>query len=85
MNQYPELHKTIDVNQIEDGYIIYQHDIDRVHYLNHTAAVVLELCSGKNAIDKMASIVQEVFGLPEPPEQEVNECLNSLFKEGIIK
>jgi len=85
MNPFPELSETIDVNQIEDGYIIYQHDSDRVHYLNHTAVVVLELCSGKNAIDTMPGIVQEMFGLQKPPEQEVNDCLNSLFKEGIIQ
>ncbi len=84
MISYPVLSGKIDVNQVEDGYVIYQHDKDRVHYLNHTAVVLLELCTGKNEIDTIAKIFQEIFSLPETSEQEVTDCLQSLLDEEII-
>ena len=36
----------LDVNEVPDGYVIYQTEADRVHYLNKTAAIVFELCDG---------------------------------------
>ena len=33
----------LEINQVPDGYVIYQADRDRVHFLNSTAAAVLEL------------------------------------------
>ena len=41
----------LDVNEVPDGYVIYQTDADRVHYLNKTAAIVFELCDGARGTD----------------------------------
>jgi hypothetical protein len=84
MNRYPLLADGIDINQVEDGYVIYQQAKDRVHYLNHTAALVLEGCTGKNSVDDIVRIVQDGFDLPDSPVSDVNACLESLAREGII-
>jgi hypothetical protein len=42
MNPYPKPAEGMEINQVEDGYVIYPADRDRVHYLNHTAVPVLE-------------------------------------------
>jgi len=84
MNPYPKLASGIEINQVEDGYVIYQQEKDRVHYLNHTAVIVLESCTGKNTVDDIVQIVQDVFDLPESPGKDVQECLESLIKEGIV-
>jgi len=85
MNQFPVLSDNVDINNVEDGYVIYQHEKDKVHYLNHTAVIVLELCTGKNAVGTIPQIIQESYGLSHLPEKEVFDCLNSLFNEGIIR
>ena len=84
MNQYPKLAGDIEINQVEDGYVIYQQEKDRVHYLNHTAVLVLESCTGKNTVDDIVKIVQDVFEHPESPGKDVHECLESMLKEGIV-
>jgi hypothetical protein len=48
MADYPKRVDGLEINPAEDGFIIYQPEQDRVHYLNHTAVLVLELCNGKN-------------------------------------
>jgi hypothetical protein len=75
----------IEVNQVEDGYVIYDPARDRVHYLNHTAVLLLELCNGQLAARELPALLQEAYGLPEPPETEVAECLAKLLEEGLVR
>ena len=85
MNEQPILVEDIDINEVEDGYVIYQKEKDKVHYLNKTAVLVLESCTGANTVDGIGAIVKEAYQLPEVPEKEVSDCLDTLFQEGLIK
>ena len=38
----------VEVVPTADGYVVYDEQRDRVHYLNHTAVLVLEFCTGEN-------------------------------------
>jgi hypothetical protein len=80
----PVMAPDLELNEVADGYIVYQPDRDRVHYLNQTAAVVLELCTGKNAEADMPELLRLAWDLPEPPVEEVTDCLEGLRKEGLI-
>ena len=85
MKEFPKAVNDIDNNEVEDGYVIYQNEKDKVHYLNKTAVLILECCTGSNSITKIGNIIQEAYDLPEIPEKEVNDCLNKLYNEGLIK
>lgn len=85
MNEFPKISHEIDINEVEDGYVIYQKEKDKVHYLNKTAVLVLESCTGKNSAVDIGTIVRDAYGLSEVPEREVADCLESLFQEGLIK
>jgi hypothetical protein len=80
----PIMASDLEVNEVADGYIVYQPDRDRVHYLNQTAAVVFELCNGRNAEADLPEILRLAWDLPTPPVEEVAECLEALRKEGLI-
>src|SRR5262249_35525069 len=41
--QHPRHIEGLEINPVEDGFMIYRPDADRVHYLNHTAVLILEL------------------------------------------
>jgi hypothetical protein len=81
----PDKTAGLEINPVTDGYIIYQADRDRVHYLNQTAAIVFELCNGRNAADDLARMVQQAWQLPSPPTEEVTDCLDALRLEGLIR
>ena len=74
----------IDVVEVDDGFVIYHPDRDRVHFFNHTAAVVLELCDGTKSDAEITQLVQKAWELPEPPEAEVTQCLAQLRDEGLV-
>jgi hypothetical protein len=74
----------LEINEAADGYVVYHRARDRVHYLNHTAALVLELCTGGNRPADIVRLLQRAYELPEPPRQEIHDCLNQLREEGLI-
>lgn len=75
----------LEINPVADGYIVYQTDRDRIHYLNATAAIVLELCNGRNAAGEMPELMRLAFDLTEPPVDAVVACLETLANEGLIR
>ena len=81
----PDKAEGLEINPVTDGYVIYQADRDRVHYLNQTAAIVFELCNGRNAVDDLVRVVQQAWQLASPPTEEVTECLEALRLEGLIR
>jgi hypothetical protein len=81
----PRVSEGIEINKVADGYIVYQPARDRVHYLNHTAVLVLELCDGKTRAGDLAGLLQTVYHLPAPPATEVSECLEKLFEEELLR
>ena len=75
---------SLDVNETEDGLVIYEESDDKVHHLNHTAAVIFELCDGTRDEIAIADEVAELFGLSAPPLAETRSCLEELEREGLV-
>lgn len=84
MSESPKLAAGLEINQVSDGYVVYQPSRDRVHYLNQTATVVLELCNGNNSTGTIAELLATAYELPAPPVGEVESCLQQLRNEGLI-
>jgi PqqD family protein of HPr-rel-A system len=84
MSQLPSRVDGIDVVEVADGFVVYHPERDRVHFFNHTAAVVLELCDGTKSDAEIIQFVQRAWDLPEPPKPEVDQCLTQLREEGLV-
>jgi len=84
MARFPKKAEDIEINEVDDGYVVYHRDRDRVHYLNHTAALVLELCTGENDADEMPSLLKDAYEMKEAPVDEIEECLTKLYDEGLV-
>jgi hypothetical protein len=83
-SERPTIAADLDVNESEDGLIIYVPTTDRVHYLNATASVVLELCDGSRTAEEIAEGVRQLFELELSPVVETKECLARLLREGLV-
>ncbi len=85
MTDCPEQHPDIKIFEGDDGYIVYHRERDRVHFLNHTAVLLLELCNGRHSVSEMADMLARGYGLETPPQKEVAEVINSFLREGLIR
>ncbi len=74
----------LDINEVQDGYVVYQPSEDRVHYLNTTAAVIFEYCDGLQSADDIITQVATAFDLPADRQGEIRQCLDNLIKEGLV-
>ena len=77
--------KGLDINVMHDGVVIYQRDRKKIHYLNHTAGLVLELCDGQHRPAELARIVAEAYGIAEPPHEDVLTCLQDLMTKELVR
>lgn len=89
MTHEPSRETPISVEGVEviptaDGYVIYDEGRDRVHYLNHTAALVLEFCTGENSVEEIARRLQNAYDLADPPREDAFECIAQLRAEGLL-
>jgi len=69
---------------VTDGFVVSRPGRDRIHFLNPTAAFILESCAGNLQASEFPDLVAAAFGLPNPPVDDVEACLNLLFDEGLV-
>jgi PqqD family protein of HPr-rel-A system len=81
----PQLIDGLDLCEVVDGYVVYEAGNDKVHYLNNTAALVLELCTGDNSRADITAALRDAFKLPEAPDAEVGEILERFSSAGLIR
>jgi hypothetical protein len=81
----PVMTEGLEINESDLGVVIFDAGTDRVHHLNNTAALVLELCDGRRSVDEIVSTLAAAFALPEPPIIEIRECLERLRAEGLVR
>ena len=82
---HPTARPELEVNEVDDGLVIYDTGRDRVHYLNHTAALVFVLCTGEHAAADVAAHVAAAFDLPaDRATSETDACLAQLAREGLV-
>jgi hypothetical protein len=75
----------LEIVEVADGFVVYQADRDRVHYFNHTAALVLTFADGSKSTEEITSLIQRCYDLPQAPTAEVGDCLVQLRKEGLVR
>ena len=80
----PERAPDIEVREVTDGYVAYDPARDRLHFLNITAAMLLEMCDGKLTASELPRLIAAAYELAEPPTAEIERCIGKLLAEGLL-
>jgi hypothetical protein len=83
--EHPRAADGLEVNESEDGLVIYEEVADAVHYLNRTASVIFGLCDGTRDAAAIAAELGRLFELEAPPLEETLTCLDELSANGLIR
>jgi hypothetical protein len=82
---YPLRADPLEVNEADDGLVIYDPTDDTVHHLNPSAAMIFDLCDGTRDAEAIAHILGEAFSLAEPPRDDVLAGLEDLSGRKLIR
>jgi hypothetical protein len=82
---HPQHGSGLDVTGVSDGVIVFQPSQDRIHFLNHSAGFIFELCTGSNTTAEIGEAVRVAFDLPEEPTAEIEQCLVRLHDLGLLR
>ena len=85
MNNFPQQVDGIEINKVPDGSVVYCPVHDKVHYLNLTAAMLLELSDGETSIEEMKAIIKDAFELEELPGNEIDASIQEMIDSSLIK
>lgn len=78
----PAAKECVELEELDDGCILYDTGKDEVHSLNITAAFIWSCCDGKHSIKEIATIVEKCF---EPGSKLVLEDVLIIVKDFIKK
>ena len=74
----------LEISHVPDGWVIYHHEADRVHFLNPTAALVFGLCNGRHSVADIERILSGAFALSTSTTDQVCACIANLVDEGLV-
>lgn len=80
----PRRARDLELSAVTDGFVVSRPGNDRIHFLNPTAAFILESCDGTIQGREFPDLVAGAFGLETPPTAEVEACLATLLSEGLL-
>ena len=83
----PRLAAGIDIAELGHGSVVRvvrQAQPPRVHVLNNTASMVLEMCDGRHTVAEIAAALAAAFALDAPPLAETAACVSGLRQAGVL-
>ncbi|MGV3759848.1 MAG: PqqD family peptide modification chaperone [Actinomycetota bacterium] len=84
-DEHPQTRSDLEVNEVEDGLVVYDTARDRVHYLDATASIVFALCTGANDEATMVEQLAAAFGQPaDEVARHVSTALALFRTEGLL-
>jgi len=81
---HPRKTEGLEIHTVADQVAVYDTIADQLHYLNPTAALVLDLCDGSHSTPEIAALVQEAYGLDASPLTEIANCIADLKQTGLV-
>ena len=80
--QNPALNPAIQLIQTENGYAAYDSATDKLHELNPTASVIVELCDGSRSVEEICAFLEPM--LPEASAEGVQRWIEEGVAAGLL-
>ncbi|GJQ60346.1 MAG: PqqD family protein [Candidatus Scalindua sp. AMX11] len=76
----------VDLEELEDGCVLYDTQKDEVHSLNATAAFIWTCCDGEHSVEEITTIVEKCFNSEcKTVLKDVIEIVNTFSEKSLLK
>jgi Coenzyme PQQ synthesis protein D (PqqD) len=82
---HPIRTESLEVNEAEDGLVVFDPRRDMVHHLNPSASVIFDLCDGARDAEAIAAMLAEAYDLDPPPIEHALAGLRDLAERKLIR
>jgi hypothetical protein len=84
-NFVPVTKECVELEDLDDGCILYNTDNDEVHSLNSTATSVWLCCDGKHSISEIVNIIEKYFKSESKPVlRDVIKIIKDFSKKELL-
>jgi hypothetical protein len=80
----PRQSTALELNEAEDGLVVYDSGHQMVHHLNPTASMIFRLCDGTNDASAIAHKLAAAHRLDAPPTDDTQAALGELAERHLI-
>src|SRR5438093_4341488 len=81
----PRARDEVAVCDIDGEAVVYDPNGSELHYLNHSAALVLDLCDGEASMKDMATAIADVYEMPAADiEKQVRSTVRQLQARNLL-
>jgi hypothetical protein len=81
---YPRKADALEVNEADDGLVVYDPVHDMVHHLNPSASMIFDLCDGTRDAQSIAAVLAEAYDLDVPPQADAMAGLKELVDRQLV-
>jgi hypothetical protein len=74
----------LEIDEADDGLIVFDPRAEMVHHLNPSAAIIFDLCDGTRDLDAIAALLGEFYELKTPPREDALVGLRGLAERKLI-
>jgi hypothetical protein len=82
---HPRKAEALEINEADDGLVVYDPTHDQVHHLNPSASMIFDLCDGTRDADAIAEVLAEAYELAAPPRDDAVTGLRELADRKLIR
>jgi PqqD family protein of HPr-rel-A system len=82
----PRARAELAVAELEGESVVYDPVARKLHYLNHSAALIFGLCDGRTTISEMAQAIGEAYEIdPRELDNQIRTLLAQLREFGLVE
>ena len=73
-----------EIAEAASGFVVHDTGRGRIHYLNHTAALIYELCDGHTSTQEITQLLEDAYGQQDSLDEQVRLYVARLAEENLI-
>jgi hypothetical protein len=83
--QKPKKAEGLDFTETDDGFAVFDPKNGKVHFLNNTGVIILEICDGTYTCEEIVGMIEATFKVTDITKEEIRSYIENLYNEHLLE